>query len=388
VNTSRRRLLWLLLAWILAVVSTLPVLFHWPAPAPHMGVDRILRLAAAYGIVAGLVCFIYARERTEGREHALRVLFLVLFATVFVNHLHSVLVEHGTNYPGLITNIQWQINLQDAVVRLDPNVLPHSYRFLPNGFVRWFQRAHIDFDAARDLYRCIFILLTFYALYRYAKFFTTTNGAFAVVLLIATIYPVSFQYYLGQLTDPMSHLSFVLAFICLELEDLPGLVTAILIGSLAKETVLAMGGYYFLTHWRGRRNLVKSGVLLALIMATYAGVRTAVLHGQLQYKQISGVNSGFIWTNLTDKHWPLVFVLTVLALSPTLIFNWNRTPWRLKGLILYLVPVLFLSSAAFSWLMESRNFMPVVFVLAVVAGRYLCGPPDDTRTSRMAGMAA
>jgi hypothetical protein len=348
------------------------------APAPHLGVDKFFRLAGAYGIIAGIFYAIYVKERAEGRDQAVRVAVLLLFATVFVNNFHSVIVDHGPNYPGVaVSNTAWQSDLQNAVVNLDPSALPHSYRFLPNGFVRWLQAAHIEFEPARDVYRTIFMLLTFYALYRYARFFTNRNGAFAAVLLVTAIYPVSFQYYAGQLTDPMSHLSFLLAFICLELDDFPAFATAILVGSLAKETVLAMAGYFVLTHWRGWRNAVKSGVLLALTFLTYAGVRMAVLHGQVHYKQISGVDPNFIWGNLSDRRWPLVFILTAAALSPALALNWKRTPSRLKGLVLYLLPVLFLSSAAFSCLVETRNFMPMVFILAVVAGRYLCGPPGD-----------
>jgi hypothetical protein len=37
----------------------------------------------------------------------------------------------------------------------------------------------------------------------------------------------------------------------------------------------------------------------------------------------------------------------------------------------FLIPVLFVSSAFFSWLAESRNFMPVVIVLAVATGYLL-----------------
>jgi hypothetical protein len=40
-------------------------------------------------------------------------------------------------------------------------------------------------------------------------------------------------------------------------------------------------------------------------------------------------------------------------------------------LALFLFPVLFLSGLFFSFLVEMRNFMPLVFVLAVIAARYL-----------------
>lgn len=40
---------------------------------------------------------------------------------------------------------------------------------------------------------------------------------------------------------------------------------------------------------------------------------------------------------------------------------------------------LFLSSLLFSWLHETRNFMPLVFVLAVVGARHLTRQSTDER---------
>jgi hypothetical protein len=44
--------------------------------------------------------------------------------------------------------------------------------------------------------------------------------------------------------------------------------------------------------------------------------------------------------------------------------------------------VLALSSLLFSWLRESRNYMPVVFVMAVIAARRLAGAGKTGETAQ------
>src|SRR5208283_1697756 len=136
-----------------------------------------------------------------------------------------------------------------------------------------------SFPQARDLYRLLFGMLLFYAIYRYARVFSGHLGAIIAVLLTAAVFPISFQYYVGQLTDPMSHLSFVLAFLFIEREDFPFLLTTLVIGALAKESVLAMAGYYALFGRKDKHYPIKVAGLLVCCAAVYLGVRMLVLGG-------------------------------------------------------------------------------------------------------------
>ena len=267
----------------------------------------------------------------------------------------------------------WQLDLQRLVMQLSPAVAPHSYRFLPNSIVRWMELSRVSYESARDIYRLIVGLLLYYAIYRYARLFTSYGGAILALLLIGVAYPISFEYYFGQLTDPLSHLSFVLALIFLETEDFALLLTTLLVGSLAKETVLAMAGYYVLFCRKERKYIVKAATLCISSVIIYLGVRVFVLHGAIHYQQVSGVTPEHIWINWHGSRWLPIFCLTVGGLAPFLIAGWKQTPTSLKQQAFFLLPVLFLSSLLFSWLDEIRNFMPLVFVLAVIAGRYLSG---------------
>ncbi|HSU61900.1 MAG TPA: hypothetical protein VLI55_21500 [Bryobacteraceae bacterium] len=381
VRTRSRTWTLLTAIWGFAIVAILPVLFHWTARPPRISRTS---LAGQLGWVAAAIicyCFYRAESRRLPRLQAIGLVLVIFLLTSFANNLHSFYVDKTSNYFVTIPNERWQENLQNDVVRLSPSVAPHSYRFLPNGIVAWMQLANVRFSVARDVYRLLFGLLLFYAIYRFARLYTSHAGAVLAMLLVAVVYPISFEWYAGQLTDPLSHLSFVLAFIFLETANFPLLLTTLLIGSVAKESVLALVGFYILFCRRERRYLLKACVLAITSAAVYFGIRLYVFKGVIHYNQVSGVGPSQFWANWYDPRWPALFLITACAYLPFLVLGWKQTPLLLKRMVFFLVPVLFFSSMLFSWMTETRNFMPVVFVLAVVAARYFArstAPEEDS----------
>ena len=366
---GRRR--WLILGstWLLAAIAVLPVVLHWTAPAPRTWTN-VPAVLVGYLLALALCLIVY---RVEGkrltRSQVITLVVLIFLQTHFANYVHHFLVDKGNGWSEP-TNTVWQKNMQAEVVRLSPAVLPHSYRFLPNSIVLWMQMVGIQFEVARDIYQLLAGILLFYALYRFARLYTTYTGALFTMILAGLVYPISFVGYAGQLTDPLSHLSFLLAFIFLETEEFPFLLTTLLIGSLAKETVLGLLGYYVL-FCRGEKHYeVKAALLTAVSVSFYYGVRLYVLHGAMGYKQVSNVSLSHAAINFGLSNWRPHLLIAVGAYVPFLILGWKMTAPPLKRLALYLFPVLFISSLLFSWLNEARNFMPLVFVLAVVAGHY------------------
>jgi hypothetical protein len=362
----------LLLVWVLAGVAILPVIFKWGA-RPSTDLASFLITCLAYLIAGAIAYCIYRSERWRLTPRQAKVLaFLVFLLTCMVNSVHWANVDHGSNYFPKISNLQWQESVQNNVIQLSPSVVPHSYRFLPNAMVRWMEMAGAGFETGRDAYRLIFGMLLFWAIYRYARLYTGYLGSILALLLVAVIFPVSFENYTGQLTDPASHLSFVLSFIFLETGQFWFLLTAILLGSLAKETVLVMAGYYVLFHRKERHYLGKATLLCGGSALFFFTARFAVLKGDIHYAQISGVTASHIATNFSLAHiWLPLFLLTVGGLLPFLKLGEKDTPRALKLQVMFLFPVLFVSSLVFSWLHEARNWMPLVFVLAVITGSYL-----------------
>lgn len=362
---------WLILGsvWAATAFCIWPILRHRTS-SPDWAWRTNLGIAGGYAS-CGLICWLFYRAESRRLDRSRNLILIILIAllTCFVNQLHHRFVDEGSMFPGM-TNLIWQERIQDAVVKLGA-VAPHVYRFLPNGIVLWMQICRISFDAARDIYRSIFGLILFYAIYRFARLYTDYLGAVLALLLVAVVYPMSFENYAGQLTDPLSHLSFVLAFIFLETGDFEYLLSTLLIGSLAKETVLAMTGYYVLFCRSDRRYIAKAITLGFTTLLAYFGVRFFVLRGGMTYGQISAVDPSHAIINL---HSPWVLTSTILlAYIIFLVLGWNETPGSLKRLALYLIPVLLISNVFFGWLYETRNYMPAVFVLAVIAARYICG---------------
>lgn len=363
----------LALAWILAAVAVLPILFHW-----HAGPPRISRTRLAWQIcypVAFLICgaIYWAESRQASRKQGLIVAFSCLFLTGIVNNVHRYYIDQGPAVFAYASNENWQETLQQNVVILNPGVAPHSYRFLPNGIVQWLQIARVDYRSAADTYRLLTGLLLFYAIYRFARRYTTFAGALIAILLPAALYPISIERYAGQLTDPLSHLSFVIAFISLATANFPLLFTTLLIGSLAKETVSALAGFYVLFCRSDRRYVPKAVVLCVASLAFYYGVRYFVLHGTMSYTSISLTDRGHILAALQDPRWPFVVPLMVFGGAYFLLIAWKNTPPLLKNLYLFLVPVLLITSFVFSWPQEGRNYMPLVYILGVIAGRACAG---------------
>ena len=353
----------------------LPVLLRWQAPpskawATHIAID------ASYAAAALLCWLFYRAERPRlRRAQAAAVVFLIFLLTVFTNQVHGFAIDRASSYIAAIPNETLQEQLQKQVVELAPGAAPHSYRFLPNALVLWLQVAGVRFDAARDIYRLLCMLVLYYALYRFARLYTTELGSVIALLLVAAVYPLTFELYIGQLTDPLSHLSFVLGFIFLETDSFVLLLTTVLLGSLAKETILSLCAFYafFRRGAPARRHAVRALALCALGIGLYAGVRALVLHHSLAYGEISGTGVSHLVENWRDSEWRELFFVTGGAYIPFLIAAWRTTARLLKGLAVFLLPVLFLSSLLFGWLSETRNWMPLVFVLAAVAARYLEG---------------
>ena len=372
-NLTGKQKQWILvLVWVFSAIAILPAIFHWTAAPSYAGFALDLRKGIGY-LAAAAICYgIYRAEaRRLGVSYALGLVSMVFVLTSVVNNLHNYMVDDAASSPKEAINSVWQSDLQDSVIRLDPAITSHAYRFLPNAMVRWMQMAHMDYVSARDIYRLLAGLLLFYAIYKFASLYGNYTVAILSMLFSAVIYPISFEGgYKGQLTDPLSHLSFVLALIFLETEEFAFLFTTLLIGSLAKETVLALAGYYVLFH-RGEKGYpAKAAALCAASVAMYFGVRFYVLHGMMNYDQTSGVGLDHLGENWNRPGWVVLFLLTACVLLPLLALGWKETAVSLKRQVAYLLPVLFVSNLFFSWMSEVRNFMPLVFVTSVIAAGY------------------
>jgi hypothetical protein len=369
-SASRSGPNWLTLGLILfaTLISLLPILLGLPAPAHARG--PLVLYVVLYGPAIAAVGLCYFLDRTTDRKQRRDTLLLCVVLALLINYLHLWLVDNASYVTG--PNLALQQHLHEQVVVLSPDALPHSYRFLPNSFIRLVELVTGDFATARDSYRNLFGVLLLYAIYRFARLFLRHGGALFCLAIWTAITPVSFRYYAGQPADPLSHLSFILSFIFLETEQFVYLLSAVLIGTLAKETVAAMSGYYLLFSWRDPGSRLRAVILFASVILLVAGVRALVLPGAPGYTAISGVDPTHLSTNWNNYlQWVRPILFTVGIFVPFVILGWRSFPWRLRSLVLYLGPLLFFSSLFFSWLREGRNFMPLAAILIVMTVYYL-----------------
>lgn len=366
-----------------------PIVLRLPAPAVPRSEGLQLSLTAALyllPVLVAAVCFWYERDLPVSEKVALFI--LLAFLTRWMNQVHYILVDSGTGlFP--YSNAVWQRRVHEDILNLSPQALPHSYRFLANSIIRLFEQITASYDQARWVYRETFVFLLALAAYRYARLYLGHAAAMVSLVLWALVYPLTLLRYAGQPIDPLSHLSFVLAFIFIERRQFLYLLLALLVGSLAKETVLGMAGFFVLFRRSEPRHRSKSALLLLLGAGSYLGVRYFVLRGVPAYSQISGVGGEHVLTNLRSGHW---FALTFYAVGlfvPFLALAWRSTPQGLKQTIVYSFSMISASSLLYSWLSETRNLMPVAIPLAAATAGHLLrrraagsgeAPPEESPT--------
>ncbi len=255
---------------------------------------------------------------------------------------------------------------------------PHNYRPLPYGFARLVERLTHDGTFACVSYRWFFTFWFVWASYRLARLFLGPNRALLTLMPLVLLYPLSILYYWGQLADPLSHALFVLAFIYV-LEDRPlALAAALALGVLAKETAVIVAPAYLACYWRrGLQAWLISAGLGGACLAAFLAARLP-LGWRPGFDNINGTSGLMIGTNLgfgvsiattsvpmrENYLHPLLFVGFFV---PAIVWRWRQIDPRLRALGLTVTPLLLLSNVCFGWLYESRNYMPLVPLLATMA---------------------
>ncbi len=362
-------------AILITFIFLLPIFFRPffanPINSEYHNIFKVLLLSIP--IFTVLICY-HIKIELPSKKISLFILLILISFVLF--DIHYIYIDspsrYSSHYFDHISNHQWQIEIHKDVLALSPKIIPHSYRFLPNSLTKVFEFFTGDFSYARALYRYTFMFLLLFSIYYYARLFYNHETALLSVLFYAMIYPISIRFYAGQLTDPISHLLFVWSFIFLQLDCFIYFALSILIGMLAKETILVMPIYYILTQMNDKKRWAKGGILLAVGILMFFMIRMIVTSNDLTYKNISGVEISHIQRNLSFLGlWGRQVSYTIGILLPFLVLAWRTTRKELKHLVMFLLPMLLLSNSIFSWLHEARNLIPVVIPMAIISSDYL-----------------
>jgi len=323
-----------------------------------------LRAGVVFGLLA-LVVLLRARlDALEGRSGWGTVGLAVLAAAMGV--AHWVLVErHPSKYEfgqGMYLDL---LNYQGDA--------PHQYRLAPYGVTRLLEHAIGDWWLACVAYRWFFNFWLLWAWVRLVGQFSSGRWALASTLALVPLYPLSVAFYMGQLTDPLHHALFVLGLFWIVAGAFWPLVAAVFLGIFAKETNVVLVPAYFVYH---AGNLGRTAVLgLASVVAFVAARGLAWRPG---FEAINGTSGWMVGTNLGvgepiaytavplvhNYLHPLLFTLPFVA---AIVLFGGHKGWRLWAMTLVVVAAVLLSSLCFSWLYESRNYVPFLPLLLALA---------------------
>ena len=246
-------------------------------------------------------------------------------------------------------------------------------------------------------YRWFFTYWFVWGCYRFARIWLPAALSLATLLPVGLLYPLSVWYYLGQLTDPLSHALFVFALIWTVQDRTALLAASLALGVLAKETVVLVVPACWACYWRGGlRPLLKAAALGAACVAAFLAARLP--YGWYPgYETINGTERLMVLDNLgigepyykpaasaiENYLHPALFVLPFV---PFIAWGWRRIDGRLKVMCLTLTPLLLLSNLCFGWMYESRNYMPLLPLLGTAA-LFAVAPPGRTGTTQSKAIA-
>jgi hypothetical protein len=375
-RSNHQKLFWYPLALIL--ISICFVQLRWPAyfAVPlFTGYGAELSMTVLLFSLSPMACWAaMARSADDARTRAL-VIAVSLFATGFCEVMHHHIVDLGRYDNAFSDNMAWQLHLHQAVLRLDRlGATPHSYRFLPDCIVAFFQWLCGSFNVARVAYRFLANSLLFVVIYRYGRLYLTPVFAAAAILVVAFLYPVTILRYAGQFTDPASHLSFAACLYCLAAGIESGFQSSLFIGVLAKESVAVMAicrAFY-------GKNRLKSALAAALYLvaaiAIVLAIRFYVNRGPiaLAYTSISGTGANQLLNNLIAwREWWAMYAVTLGALVPGAIAGWKHMDKAFRATCIVIAVATLGANLAVSLFWEERNIVPLFIPLAVINLKYL-----------------
>jgi hypothetical protein len=372
ISPSRARRCTVLGLTAVALVSLLPLLIESPPVdflTPRGALDRWVGCPLVAGLLLAAIGWRWLIDREAGEANAPRTL-IFLAAAGAMTACHWLMVDQQP----LPADWQPKAYLQILNHTSEP---PHQYRPLPYGFVRLLEWLTRDWLFSCLAYRCFFNYWLLWAWYRFASLFHTPRRAALTLLPFVALYPCSVAFYLGQLTDPLSHTLFVLGFVYI-FEDRPfALSAALALGVLAKETAVLLVPCWFVCHaWNPRRTWVETALLGGVAAA-------ALLAARLPFgwrpgaREMNGAGL-MVGTNLGLGE-PIAFTSVPLVLNylvpllflgpfvPSIAWNWRTIDARLRLLAVTLTPLLLASNLCFGWLYESRNYVPLLPLLTTMA---------------------
>ncbi len=248
-------------------------------------------------------------------------------------------------------------------------VSPDQYRILTYALAEGLVRLGLPIHSAHEVWRVIFTSLSLYVFYRFARGWFPPMVSIMGMFMLAAAIPLTYIYYMFQVTDPMNMLVFFLAFWAMrERRDL-WLIPLVGMGMFNRESPVMIPVFYAAVRWgEPWRSWVPLCVGTAVLAAAvYFGLRFA--YGPKTPCCPTDPIEHLI-VNFTDWR-AYVDVLGVLniALWGGWI-GWRRRPEFLRRTSL-VIPIFLVPYLLQGTVREARYYLPVLAILIPMVLFYL-----------------
>ena len=266
------------------------------------------------------------------------------------------------------TWLEYQIDAHTRVIA-GTFVSPDQYRILTYLLAESLVRLGLPIHSAHEVWRVIFTSSSLYVFYRYLRGWFAPLVAVLGTFMLAAAIPLTYVYYMMQVTDPLNMLVFFLAFWVMRAGKDPWLVPLVGVGMLNRESPVVIPVFYLAVRW-GRPWRTWLAVLVAssaLAVMVYFGLR---LYYGPRPPCCSTDPIEHLLVNFTDwrAYLDSISVLNIALWAGWL--GWQRRPEFLRRLALIL-PLFLLPYLMFGTVREARYYLPVLAILIPMALFYL-----------------
>ena len=246
---------------------------------------------------------------------------------------------------------------------------PDQYRILTYALAEGLVRLGLPIHSAHEVWRVVFTAASLFVFYRFIRAWFSPLVALMGMFMLAASIPLTYVYYMMQVSDPLNMLIFFLAFWAMRERRDRWLVPLVGIGMLNRESPVMIPVFFAAVRlgepWR--RWVPLSALLAGLAAAIYFGLRWA--YGP-KPPCCSTDPIEHLIVNFTDwrAYVDALGVLNVAFWGGWL--GWSRRPLFLRRLAL-VVPLFLIPYLMYGTVREARYYLPVLAVLIPLSLFYL-----------------
>jgi hypothetical protein len=265
----------------------------------------------------------------------------------------------------------WRDYQADEHVRIIAGTFfsPDQYRILTYALAEGLVRLGLPIHSAHEVWRVVFTSLSLFVFYRFARGWFSPMVSIMGMFMLAAAIPLTYVYYMFQVTDPMNMLVFFLAFWAMRERRDFWLIPLVGVGMFNRESPVMIPVFYAAVRWGSPwRSWVPLCVGTAVLAAAiYFGIR--FVYGP-KPPCCSTDPVEHLIINFTDwrAYVDALGVLNIALWGGWI--GWRRRPEFLRRTSL-VIPLFLVPYLMFGTVREARYYLPVLAILIPMVLFYL-----------------